>query len=136
MMGRSLVDQFCDAAEEYLRVTGDDPANIAGYLITMTGGLKYAKGEGALSAEELQKIPHQEQTFKDRQGVHGISDLRYWFGLLTTQFAMTEQFLVPSAAQFIQRYLTDRVLPLTPRLMGKLTLAPCLVVSIPLRCSR
>ena len=105
-----LIDQFCDAIDEYLRITGDHPSNVAGILMGATGGSRHVKGLGGLSASGLEDRDPKHVSLHDLYGSHTPYQLREWLHRLSNDIGISQYFLVPSVIRFQEKWLTDFLL--------------------------
>lgn len=105
-----LIDQFCDAIDEYLSITGDHPYNIAGPHMEATGGSHHIKGLGGLSQSELAKRDPSNVSLHDLYGAHTPAQLREWLHRLSNDIGISQTFLVPSVIRFQEKLFTNFLL--------------------------
>lgn len=105
-----LIDQFCEAINQYLNTTGDHPYNVAGPLMEATGGSRHIKGLGGLSPSELDKRDSDRLSLHELYGSHTPTQLRDWLHRLSNDIGISQTFLVPSLIRFQEKWLTNFLL--------------------------
>lgn len=107
-MAKSLIDQYCQAIQEWSSVTSEDEYAIVFYSMIHSGGVWHVKAEGAV--DDPENPIHSNKTIRDIHGRHSLPQLREFLLHLCTDIHILEDLLICGLIATVDRELESLVL--------------------------
>ncbi len=97
-----LIDQFCEAAREWGRRTGEPEYGIAAWVMGFTGGDLQYEGVGAVDPSAVPEHDRERLTPRQLLGHPTNDQMRDWLTRLVNQLFMDEDFLIVSLIRAVE----------------------------------
>jgi len=107
-MDGSLINQYCDAIQQWSSITSEDEYAIVFYSMIHSGGVWHVTAEGAV--EDPENPIHANKPVREVHGRHTLSQLRQFLVHLSTDIHILEDLLICGLIATVDRELESLAL--------------------------